>query len=154
MISLAKLLIEDILPGGKGDNLSPNDVDRNELKMGIKHEMEHTKDPKIATEIALDHLSEDPHYYTHLKGAGIDEIKQLDPIKLKKEGYTYYEEVQDWIRWFDTSVDEKDGIAGMGWADGEGIKNKRYSANIEFTYSGGWWEPDWYSIRDINLEED
>lgn len=34
--------------------------------MGIKVEMEHTSDPDIAKEIALDHLTEDPEYYTHL----------------------------------------------------------------------------------------
>ena len=32
--------------------------------MGMKVEMEHTTDPRIAEEIALDHLAEDPHYYS------------------------------------------------------------------------------------------
>lgn len=57
--------------GGRGDKLKPSDVDQNELKMGISHEMEHTKDKQIAQEIALDHLSEDPKYYTNLKKKGI-----------------------------------------------------------------------------------
>jgi len=35
--------------------------------MGIKVEMEHTKDRAIAREIALDHLTEDPKYYSKLK---------------------------------------------------------------------------------------
>lgn len=72
-------LNEDIIPGGKGDSLSIKDVDANELEMGIKHEMEHTKDANVAKEIAMDHLSEDPHYYTHLKSAGIDETKLFSP---------------------------------------------------------------------------
>lgn len=38
-----------------------------ELAMGIKVELEHTKDRKIAKEIALDHLMELPDYYTRLK---------------------------------------------------------------------------------------
>ena len=37
-----------------------------ELKLGVKTEMEHTYDPKIAEAIAFDHLFEDPKYYTHL----------------------------------------------------------------------------------------
>jgi hypothetical protein len=58
---------EDRLPGGKGDQLSYLDVDPFELAMGIEVEKEHTKDAGLALEIALDHLAEDPHYYTKLK---------------------------------------------------------------------------------------
>lgn len=35
-----------------------------ELVLGIKTELEHTSDPKIAREIALDHMREDPKYYS------------------------------------------------------------------------------------------
>lgn len=38
----------------------------NELKKGIKIEMEHTTDKKTAAKIALDHMYEDPKYYTKL----------------------------------------------------------------------------------------
>jgi len=38
-----------------------------QLKDGIKVEMEHTKDKKKAKEIAMDHLWEDPNYYIKLK---------------------------------------------------------------------------------------
>jgi hypothetical protein len=38
-----------------------------ELSMGIETEMEHTDNPEIARAIALDHLFEDPKYYTKLK---------------------------------------------------------------------------------------
>jgi hypothetical protein len=57
----------DRLPGGKGDKLKPEDVDARQLAEGIKHELEHTKDRALAQEIALDHLAEDPKYYTKLK---------------------------------------------------------------------------------------
>lgn len=40
---------------------------KKQLEMGIKVEMEHTKDEKTAKEIAMDHLWEDPRYYTKLK---------------------------------------------------------------------------------------
>lgn len=68
-------LKEDHLPGGKGDESTPTQFDQNELQMGIKVEMEHTHDADLAKEIAMDHLSEDPQYYSHLKGAGMaDEL--------------------------------------------------------------------------------
>lgn len=54
------------LKGGKGDLLSPEEVNPRELQKGIQHEMEHTNDPDVAEEIVLDHLAEDPLYYTHL----------------------------------------------------------------------------------------
>ena len=40
---------------------------KKELEKGIKVEMEHTKDKNKAKEIAMDHLTEDPKYYTKLK---------------------------------------------------------------------------------------
>ena len=42
-------------------------VDPDELVMGIKVEMEHTRDESLAKQIALDHLSEISNYYTRLK---------------------------------------------------------------------------------------
>lgn len=40
---------------------------KSQMNMGIKVEMEHTKSKKIAIEIAIDHLWENPNYYTKLK---------------------------------------------------------------------------------------
>lgn len=57
---------EDELPGGMGDNLSTQDVDQAELQKGIEHEKEHTQDEALAKEIALDHLAENPRYYSEL----------------------------------------------------------------------------------------
>jgi hypothetical protein len=37
-----------------------------QLKLGIKVELEHTRDRAMAKEIALDHLAELPDYYTRL----------------------------------------------------------------------------------------
>lgn len=53
--------------GGLGDGTQDWMFDRRQLRMGQKVEMEHTDDPKIAKEIARDHLSEDPKYYDHLE---------------------------------------------------------------------------------------
>ena len=66
------------LSGGVGDATASSNVDPIELSMGQTIEMEHTSDPNIATEIALDHLSEDPKYYTKLRKAGL--AKELDQI--------------------------------------------------------------------------
>ena len=43
------------------------DYDKKELKLGIKTELEHTDNKRIATIIAKQHLMEDPKYYSKLK---------------------------------------------------------------------------------------
>jgi len=58
---------KDQIPGGLADKGPPKDLDPKELEMGIKVEMEHTDDKSKAREIALDHLTEIPDYYTRLK---------------------------------------------------------------------------------------
>lgn len=42
------------------------DADPEQLRLGIKHELEHTDSEKVAERIALDHLAETPDYYTKL----------------------------------------------------------------------------------------
>ena len=59
------------LPGGVGDESTTDKVDPTQLSIGIQIEMEHTNDPDIAKEIAMDHLTEDPRYYTKLVNAGL-----------------------------------------------------------------------------------
>ena len=66
------------LTGGVGDTTGKSEVDPIELSMGQTVEMEHTTDPSIAAEIALDHLSEDPHYYTKLRKSGL--ASELDML--------------------------------------------------------------------------
>jgi hypothetical protein len=63
------------------------DVDPEELKKGIEVEKEHTDDPVKAEEIALDHLAEDPHYYTKLAKAKLEEIKNTKFDKSSKPKY-------------------------------------------------------------------
>lgn len=57
---------EDQLPGGLADNADPSQFDQQELQKGVKVEMEHVDDEQLAQEIAMDHLTEDPKYYTKL----------------------------------------------------------------------------------------
>ena len=49
-----------------------------QLRKGIEVEKEHTTYGQTAREIALDHLSEDPNYYTKLKKANLEEDKYDD----------------------------------------------------------------------------
>lgn len=87
------------VPGGKADNLTLVDIAKKyagdyydyrnvlelvkkELKKGIKIELEHTSDVKIAAEIAKDHIAEDLKYYDKL-------AKIENPKKIKEENPTY-----------------------------------------------------------------
>jgi hypothetical protein len=67
---------EDVIPGGLAGGMGLTDIAKHhnvsvdvlvdEFKKGISVEMEHTTDREIAKEITLDHLYEDPKYYTKL----------------------------------------------------------------------------------------
>jgi hypothetical protein len=68
--------------------LHPNQIHPQELRMGIKVELEHTDDLDKAKKIALDHLAENPFYYTALKLSGIESPsapKAKAPVAFKKE---------------------------------------------------------------------
>ena len=71
------------LNGGKGDKTSLNKLDAKELKVGKYVEMEHTSDKIVATEIAVDHLTEDPHYYSKLIKAGLTDEKEAKALARK-----------------------------------------------------------------------
>ena len=62
--------------------LHPNQINPHELRIGIKVELEHTDELDVAKKIALDHLKENPFYYTQLKLSGVD--VKATPSKEKK----------------------------------------------------------------------
>lgn len=64
--ALAARGIKTRLPGGLAEDEYP-DLDPEEWLIGTEVELEHTNDIILAAEIALDHLSEDPEYYTKLR---------------------------------------------------------------------------------------
>lgn len=66
---------------GKHLNSPDSEFDPNELKMGIEIEKEHTDNEEIAKEIAKDHLSELPDYYTRLKKMEKEGEKDLEVQK-------------------------------------------------------------------------
>ena len=51
---------------GRHLHMADDEFDSYQLEIGTKVEMEHTDDVDIAKEIAKDHLSEIPDYYTRL----------------------------------------------------------------------------------------
>ena len=65
--ALDDLIKADQIPGGLADKKKPSDFDEEALEDGIKVEMEHTSSRSIATEIAMDHLTEDKEYYEKLE---------------------------------------------------------------------------------------
>ena len=67
LTATAKTAWVDRLPGGLSDTKTPQDFPPRALAQGHKVEQEHTRDAALATEIAMDHLTEDPAYYTKLK---------------------------------------------------------------------------------------
>lgn len=66
-IKIGKHCSEDQIPGGLADTKTAKDFNPAALKKGIAVELEHTTDAKIAKEIAMDHLTEDPKYYDKLE---------------------------------------------------------------------------------------
>lgn len=70
-------ITENAIKGGKADKQTTKSIAKHhnvpvedilkQLYIGIKVEMEHTNDRKIAREISLDHISEFKDYYTRLK---------------------------------------------------------------------------------------
>ena len=95
---IIKVLNEnDSILGGIGDNKPDNAFDMNQLRIGTKVEMKHTKDVNKAKEIAKDNLTKDANYYVKLKRIGLLEFEDFvgglgdnkldtdfDPIKLSK----------------------------------------------------------------------
>jgi hypothetical protein len=58
---------KEFIKGGMSSGMPPSTFNPTQMRMGVKVEKEHTTNPKIAAEIARDHLAEFPRYYTHLK---------------------------------------------------------------------------------------
>jgi hypothetical protein len=49
------------------ENKDENNINKTQLELGTAIEMEHTKDKSVAEKIAMDHLKENPNYYTDPK---------------------------------------------------------------------------------------
>jgi hypothetical protein len=81
-----------------------------QLDMGAPIEHEHTKNQKLATEIALQHLDEIPDYYTRLKKMEADAKKHHKKFKdVKEETKSGDEGLHDWFN------KSKSSDGKMGW---------------------------------------
>lgn len=97
------MIKEDKIKGGKADNVSVEDIAKKfdvtvakinkELDMGVEVELEHTKSRKLAKEIAMDHLTEIPDYYTRLK-----KMEKEGESKWKKREKKLDETIKDFIK--------------------------------------------------------
>jgi hypothetical protein len=64
---LQKSKSEELVPGGVGDGRPDSDFNSDDLEEGIRVELEHTSDRRLAKELTKDHLTEDKKYYKKLK---------------------------------------------------------------------------------------
>lgn len=109
----------DLVSGGKGDNTDPASVDQKQLQEGAQEEAdEHTDNPKIAQEIALDHLTEDPKYYKSLSKA--------EAAPKAKHFIMHYP-------------------IGFLLSPGPGTQNPRHGGRIKVAHSDG--KTSWVSVR-------
>ena len=67
ILDLLKKASKDLLPGGQADKMPDSKFDKKKLRHAQKHEMEHTKSPSIAKEVAKDHMLEDENYYKKIE---------------------------------------------------------------------------------------
>jgi len=115
---------EEFIPGGESSKYDQMDLDemigaiadehgvsveqiQSQFEIGVEEEMEHAEEELIAQEIALDHLVEDPEYYSKLDAANLEEVKK------KKAGSESSKEnnLRDWFK--------RKGAKGKkgGWVD-------------------------------------
>jgi len=73
---------KELIKGGLADGMPDNRFPKSQLKKGVKVEMEHTDDSRVALEIAKDHLTEDSKYYDKL-------AKMESTFEKPKEGHIY-----------------------------------------------------------------
>ena len=76
--------------GGVAHGMFPRDFCPSSLIDGIVVELEHTTDPLIAMEIAMDHLAEDRKYYDKLK-----KMHRDNPGSMDQRTYAAIEELRD-----------------------------------------------------------
>jgi len=82
--------LKDMIPGGKSDNMTLSQIAKKhgvslsdiqkEFEMGMKVESEHSDNIEKKKEVTMDHLFDNPKYYTKLKGAGLAD--ELDESKV------------------------------------------------------------------------
>ena len=73
---------EDVIPGEKKVGLTVDDVDPKEFLVGIEVEREHSDDLAVRRTIALQHLADNPKYYSEgMKDGIFDEPAAINVYK-------------------------------------------------------------------------
>ena len=128
---------EDKIAGGLAAGMTLNDIAEKhgvsidmlvaEFKKGIGVEMEHTTDREVAKEIALDHLFEDPKYYTKLidmeKGMNESAMGELDIMA--KQSSNFKDFVKTFQKEFPLIQIDREAIKWL-----EGIYNDRTNESV------------------------
>jgi len=116
--------LEDRIPGGLADNSGPDDFDPKQLAKGVKVELEHTSSRAIATEIAMDHLKEDPRYYSKLEKIHTESTSSgnIAAPNVKKWGEAFLREpLHLRARSGDPFLQGEDVVGGSMGAMGKGV---------------------------------
>lgn len=79
----------DKVPGGRASGMSKSKFSKKQVQMGVKVEKEHTPDKALAAEIARDHLTEAPDYYTRLDKMEKKIEKDKEEGKLRKTAFKH-----------------------------------------------------------------
>jgi hypothetical protein len=130
---------DEKLKGGKADKMSLGDIAvkykvnienlTDQFLQGVMIEKEHTNNRKEAIEIALDHLAEDPKYYTKLKKV---ETKENIGNSAKREFAKDLQSDKDYLE-FKKNAKKKEGYKEFNFGtpnvtqDDPYIKKKKYS---------------------------
>ncbi|MFA5600108.1 MAG: DUF5661 family protein [Phenylobacterium sp.] len=120
---------KDKLKGGLADDCVPSDFNSDQLSKGIKVEMEHTDDPEIAKEIAMDHLQEANDKINQKGGKYYDKLKDMeeDIEKEKKEINKSYGDRQVRKKAQTFNQDDYMDLIGFYTESGELVSAKRYN---------------------------
>jgi hypothetical protein len=75
----------DLVQGGVGDMTSNDQVPPDELLVGSEVEKEHTGDDALAQELARDHLTQNPNYYSTLGQIGL--VNEPRALRLMQQAH-------------------------------------------------------------------
>lgn len=145
-----KRVNEDVIPGGKAEGKTLVDIAKkyagdyydyrnvlelvkDQIKKGIKVEMEHTSDVNTAAEIARDHVWEDLHYYEKLSKAKLEENLLMEGGAAGHLAHPFEDEA---LKFSDMKEMIKRGL--IGGLDKEApVSEKLDGQNIAFSVKNG-----------------
>ena len=138
------------LTGGVGDTTAPSNVNTKELSIGLQVEMEHTNDEKIATEIAMDHLTEDPEYYSKLVAAGL--AKEFSPSANSGLGDSN-QSINDAPRIGNNSVSSNNIVGNIGHTPNGKVDGRRSEPVHDDTVEIDIIEPTYQELNEVRKKK-